>query len=353
MYHPSGRAPGGDSAIRATDGDAVLARFSAVQRGYLADPFLAPFVPRAHLQPPRPPLINIGTYVRSEAVDGLLGAWLARCPRGAQVVSLGAGSDTRFWRLAAGPRKDAVARYVEIDFPENTTKKAMAIRKHAVLHEPLGGLANLSFDNGGTTVHSPVYHLLATDLRRPPSETLEPLLAPLLDPTLPTVLLFECVLAYMEPADSTAVLKWFTDFFSALAATEGGAVLGCIVYEMFALEDAFGSVMRNHLAARNISLPGVKPYPTVESLPKRFTDIGWQTAKALTLKDIRREYVPSAELERMSRLEMLDEIEELDLTLAHYAVTWGVKLPPQTDQLRVEWDTWGLHPKTDNAEDDS
>ena len=31
-------------------------------------------------------------------------------------------------------------------------------------------------------------------------------------------------------------------------------------------------------------------------------------------------------LDRISKLEFLDEIEELDLVLAHYAITWGLFL---------------------------
>ena len=93
----------GDAAIRLTDTDAALARLSAVQKHYLTDSFVKFFVPRAHLQPPRPPLINIGTYLRSEAIDELVGQWIGRAEsegKKCQVVSLGAGSDTRFWRLA-------------------------------------------------------------------------------------------------------------------------------------------------------------------------------------------------------------------------------------------------------------
>lgn len=91
-----------DAPIRQTDNDAALARLSAVQRKYLQDPFVNYFVPRAQFQPPRPPLINIGTYIRTKSIDDLVNEWLKlsevtgkRC----QIVSLGAGSDTRFWRL--------------------------------------------------------------------------------------------------------------------------------------------------------------------------------------------------------------------------------------------------------------
>ena len=61
-----------------------------------------------------------------------------------------------------------------------------------------------------------------------------------LDPSLPTLLLFECVLAYMEPAQSSYIISWFTERFRA-------APLGVIVYEMFGLNDSFGKVMKNNL----------------------------------------------------------------------------------------------------------
>jgi len=96
------RTQDADAATRQTDTDAALARLSAVRKGYLTDPFVAHLVPRAQLQSPRPPLINIGTYVRSHSIDHLTGEWMeifkqehGQC----QIVSLGSGSDTRFWRI--------------------------------------------------------------------------------------------------------------------------------------------------------------------------------------------------------------------------------------------------------------
>lgn len=103
MFPPS-RAQANDAPIRSTDNDAAIARLSAVQKGYLSDPFIKYLVPRAHLVSPRPPLINIGTYVRSAAIDALVDQWIelsAKGGRRCQIVSLGSGSDTRFWRIAA------------------------------------------------------------------------------------------------------------------------------------------------------------------------------------------------------------------------------------------------------------
>ncbi|KAI0090717.1 leucine carboxyl methyltransferase [Irpex rosettiformis] len=338
--------PEGDTAIRQTDSDAILARYSAVQKGYLSDPFVRPLLPRGgHLQHPRPPLINIGTYVRSEAIDKLVDQWLDLASaegKQSQIVSLGAGSDTRFWRIASSPRARQLAKYVEIDFAENTSRKAMAIRKSKDLGSLLGKAEDVKIVNGGTGLHSPVYHLLPADLRLPPSEAMKVLTESsasgadvVLSPDLPTLLVFECVLVYMTPDASYALVQWFTDYF-----VSSDAVLGAVVYEMFGLDDAFGKVMLNNLKARNVTLPGAEPYPNVESLPTRFEKHGFTISQARTLRDIRRSFIGSDELERISDLELLDEIEELELVLEHYAITWGFKLYGKANA--THWSTWGL-----------
>lgn len=102
MFPPSGYQDP-DNSIRLTDTDAAMARLSAAQKQYVQDPFIGHLVPRAHLQHPRPPLINIGTFVRSTAIDDLVEQWLVYSEstnQQCQIVSLGSGSDTRFWRIA-------------------------------------------------------------------------------------------------------------------------------------------------------------------------------------------------------------------------------------------------------------
>ena len=151
----------GDAAIRETDNDAAVSRLSAVKAGYLSDPFAAHFVKRASATP-RPPLINVGTFVRTWAIDELVQQFLdAEPPRSGtgtdthpysrkQIVSLGAGTDSRAFRILDAKRKaghaanstalsrSRLARYIEVDFPEATTKKAMLIRQKKDLAELLG-----------------------------------------------------------------------------------------------------------------------------------------------------------------------------------------------------------------------
>lgn len=103
---------------------------------------------------------------------------------------------------------------------------------------------------GGTGLQSRTYQLVPVDLRRSPHETLDSTLAaiddqgaPLLSPSLPTLLLFECVLVYMSPEASSALFQWFVDYLS----TGQQAILGSVVYEMFGLNDPFGRMMVNNL----------------------------------------------------------------------------------------------------------
>lgn len=129
----------GDKAVRETDTDAAVSRLSAVNAGYMEDVYASYFVNRSQK---RPPLINIGTFVRTWALDKLVHQFLASNGYSKkQIVSLGAGTDTRFFRLQSDTRvavKSSIAKYVEIDFPEATAKKAMIIKKQAVLKEMLG-----------------------------------------------------------------------------------------------------------------------------------------------------------------------------------------------------------------------
>jgi [phosphatase 2A protein]-leucine-carboxy methyltransferase len=96
-----------DEGTRSTDSFAAHARVSAVRQGYLQDAFVSQFAPRSLST--HAPLINIGTYLRTTSIDRLVEDFLkAGSADGSvvrkQIVSVGAGSDTRFWRLSVSPK---------------------------------------------------------------------------------------------------------------------------------------------------------------------------------------------------------------------------------------------------------
>lgn len=98
------------------------------------------------------------------------------------------------------------------------------------------------------SLHSACYSLLACDLRTlETSESVTQSLQGMLDPTLDTLILAECVLAYLHPTSSTSLLQH-------LAATLDNPYAIC--YEMCVAGDAsgdaaepskFGAVMLNNL----------------------------------------------------------------------------------------------------------
>lgn len=122
--------------------------------------------------------------------------------------------------------------------PEDVKLGSFPIFPEAIL------ISTCATDEGGTALHASTYHLLPIDMRRPPTETLTSALGPILSPSLPTLLVFECVLCYMSPEASAAIVQWFVGYLSAASEK---TVLGGIVYEMFGLGDAFGQVMYENL----------------------------------------------------------------------------------------------------------
>jgi len=154
MFPPSRSTvpPTEDSAVRSTDSDALLSRVSAAKQGYLVDSFAPLFLTPAQRRSTerRPPLINIGTHARTWAVDELVDQFLrSEKPESeggqVQVLSLGAGTDTRFWRMRKrwsdreGEESWPVRKWVEVDFPEATSSKARTIATKVELKGALGG----------------------------------------------------------------------------------------------------------------------------------------------------------------------------------------------------------------------
>ena len=116
-----------------------------------------------------------------------------------------------------------------------------------------------------------------------------------------------------------------------------------------------------------MELPGAEAFPDLPSVEARFTSNGFDNATAVSLKSIRTDYTAEGELQRyvtsgpnpvisflpasrIAKLELVDEYEELDLVLAHYALAWGVKMDKTSDpSLQRDLGVWGLH-KYSNGE---
>lgn len=239
-----------------------------------------------------------------------------------QIISLGAGSDTRAFSLLSNYKNTSKILYHELDFKVSTTKKVHTILETPALAETIYGdkpPLPTSNEEQPHEIHTSNYHLHACDLRslKADSELLEGM-----DPSLPTLVISECCLCYLQPEESDQVFAWLTRHFQS---TSGG--LGIILYEPIGGGDSFGEVMIENLASRGISLPTLKKYPTLQSEVLRLSERGLANgglAKACDMMYIYETWISADEHARIARLEFLDEIEELSLLLKHYCVAWTV-----------------------------
>ncbi|KAK4134139.1 S-adenosyl-L-methionine-dependent methyltransferase, partial [Trichocladium antarcticum] len=333
-HPPPEPGPSHDAAIQGTDTDAAVSRLSAVELGYLLDPFARLFVQA----PPGPstrrlPIINRGTYTRTTAIDTLVDRFLATTDpdRPRQIISLGAGTDTRSLRLFASGQNHRNIAYHEIDFPAVTARKRVLIQStphlRALLAPPVSltpttfqthPLPNLKTPATTTTTTTPnstnnTLTIHGLDLR-----TLNPSAAPLptLLPTAPTLLLSECCLCYLPAATAGAVLAHFSTTLASL---------GLVLYEPVLPHDAFGRTMTANLAARGIAMPTVAAYPTRAAQEARLRgEVGLREVRSETVEGIWARWVADGERARVDGLEGgLDEVEEWRLLAGHYVGVWG------------------------------
>jgi len=140
-------------------------------------------------------------------------------------------------------------------------------------------------------------------------------------PEEPTLLLAECLLVYMPPAASAALLRWF-------AERAPRAVLAS--YDIVGPNDPFGRTMVDNLRQRGCPLLGIHACPDLAAQTGRCLSGGWQRADTISLLEYFDAALDPAEKERVCKLELLDEFEEWRLLLSHYSLTLAVndRQPP-------------------------
>ncbi|KAJ5879710.1 Leucine carboxyl methyltransferase eukaryotic [Penicillium solitum] len=333
--------------VQGTDNDASVSRLSAVELGYLEDAYAAALTP-VGAATRRLPIINRGTYARTTAIDQLVARFLgpssAENTHKKQIISLGAGSDTRVFRLLSS-RQTPDFVYHELDFAVNTAEKIRAIRSVPVLQSALGidssGVSSekdtrVTVSEAGDALHSPSYHVHPVDLRSL-STCSDPAGAlPGVETGLPTLLISECCLVYLSPLEAEQVVAFFTQRLfghgnpvsgpgDTLQGAQPNVVpLGLILYEPIRPNDAFGRTMVSNLAARGIQLKTLPTYASLEAQRGRFQDQGFGDGQAAAdIEFIWKRWVNEDEKERVAGLEMLDEMEEWQLLARHYCIAWG------------------------------
>lgn len=299
-----------DTAVTRTDDDALAARASAAKVGYLNDPYIKYFVKTVDR---KAPVINRGTYVRTVAIDRIIESFLADASASSpkQIVSLGAGSDTRYFGLAEkyiAKDEDIPFTYHELDFPHVCQRKALSISSKAGLSKIIHYKDTPVVNGRAGSILGKHYALHPIDLVDLPQTTL-----PGLDLSRETLILSEVCLVYMDVAASDAVLAWTRHFSAAVMC----------IYEPIRGDDAFGRMMVRNLAHRGLELKTLERYPTPDAQRLRLAAAGYEHVRACTMNDVFDGWLDATERERVARLEMFDEIEEWVILADHYCLALG------------------------------
>lgn len=341
-----------DKLVRATDLDALSCKVCASTKGYFGekDRFLAPLVAsynsnlqfcdgytalsaertlRAAFSTAKFPLINRGTFLRTRALDMVVDRFVLEQKK-CQVLALGGGSDTRAFRVL---EKYSQVKYMEVDFPELVKIKKMAILKLEILQAAVG--ANEGIDLIEVTSKEELrdmysdfvterYALVGFDLRLCSKGDKAQAAAAFLflDSSLPTLIISECVLCYLSPGDFVGVLHFFGDFLEHPSL---------ILFDPMSLEDGFGHSMVSNLSNRGIDLQTFQTFPTLESRQALLEEQLGFSAYLTDMAAVGGFSVPELnwlsqeEVQRISGLEMMDEVEEITLMLRHYSLIYGEK----------------------------
>ncbi|CAM9020361.1 unnamed protein product [Wickerhamomyces anomalus] len=326
-----------EKIIRSTDYDALSCRISACKKHYLDDKYLQNVIHGLEkflrfenkissrrvfngiVNSVKLPIINRGTYIRTKSIDYVIEEFLREFDgQQVQIVNLGAGSDTRAFQILASREN---INWVEFDFKDSTKLKKAIITTDQVLANAVG-VDFVPVDDFETfytelddTLISEKYKLISIDLRD--IETLKTIISTELDLNAPTLIISECMLCYTESSVSTNIIQSIRSHF-----TKGVFA----IYDPIGGEDNFGSVMIDNLKIRNISMPSLLEFNTLEKYSQRLQELGIKDVKIDNMNNIMNNWISDDEKIRISRLEFLDESEELRLLLEHYCLivcNWG------------------------------
>ncbi|XP_067933674.1 tRNA wybutosine-synthesizing protein 4-like [Watersipora subatra] len=298
---------GNTATVQGTNDSSILSKHAMVEAGYSSDPFLQVFTKKK--APRRAPLINRGYYIRTKAIESIIRDFLLIHGQ-KQIISLGAGFDTTAFRLSAALdirlAMDDVY-YVEVDFPEVAQRKK-DLMADGDLEKYVNGSSKATSD--AIKISTTNYCLIGADIGE--IGCLENVWTnhTELKRDLPTLLLSECVMTYMEHALSTGLIKFCNSFFTNSLF---------VTYEQVEPQDAFGQFMRKHFDKLNSSLKGIGIYDNKERQVARYLACGYQTVDAFSMKEF-YDSLPRTEKDRVNQLEYFDEYEEWNLKCFHYVL---------------------------------
>ena len=323
-----------DELIMATAGDAVTTKFAAVQAGYYEDPFIAAFhnapsmlARRDNQNRPVQVIIKRGTFSRvcciEKAIDKFLG--LIEPSQTAQMVVLGAGKDTNYFRLIRRRKGSNIpfVRWVEVDHAAILQEKLSVIHDNSALFnvkqaEKENDSEHVVLESIDPTVPSRSHcAMIPHDLRKSADDMLGKLLRSGLDPQAPTLLVSECVLMYLPDKDTRCLLSALSNTFRNSCICQYEPIVGN--------GDMFGQMMEENLSKAGVASPdsGLLKVRSNQDHINRLYQTGFTISAACDMYTVYETILSNEQRDQASRSEFLDELEEFVLIMKHYSFSVG------------------------------
>lgn len=302
-----------DEKTKSTALDAFACKYSACKLNYLrTGPFLEAVkgqleTPAARFQK-RSCIMHRGYCARvlsqQETIDAFLEATQGS-DLGRQIVFLGSGFDTLSLDILADLHQSGKGmndlRIFEVDFPDLIQRKGRIYKETRTIYSFLQSLSSESSTTASpasstseinvptdtpmmpppaflpksapsastdTSSHLGPLHLIGADLRDPSSLS-QLLQLSITDyrPTSPTLFITECVLVYLSPEATNALVSTLSN--PPLMNPSTSALW--ITYDMIRPDDTYGKMMQQNLRRAGFQLPGFLAYPTLAAQCERFT----------------------------------------------------------------------------------
>lgn len=157
------------------------------------------------------PLINRGYHLTLHVIDVILRNFLKTpSTKKKVVVNLGAGYDVIPWQCwTRYPEHCENTVFVDVDFPELTSRKRQVVLETTELTEQLSGVQPV--DDNGILLRSDRYYQIGCDLRY--TAKLEKALASIVDiAECHFIFVAEVSITYMETPAADDLIKWASSF---------------------------------------------------------------------------------------------------------------------------------------------
>lgn len=313
-----------DESVQSTSIDSIYNKYICHKLGYINDKYIELFynnISNNHNNNNNyinSPLINRGYYTRIYTIYNIIIDFINCCKQYnklCNVIILGSGYDTTYYKLYDNNYIQYISQYIEIDFDIQIYKKCKIIYRYK--NNIFQFLQPLNNNSNKYCTEYNGYTLLSCDLRN--IEQLKRQLHSInkLDYTLPTIVISECVLIYMSSIHSNNIVKYFSEEFNNN--------LLFIDYTPIQPNTQFGRTMQYNMIQRNCELLSYNTFPTIDTYIQRYIQYNYTSGCGYTMYDIYNKYINKQDKQRIEYIEKLDEYEEWNIIMNHYCINIGYK----------------------------